>query len=92
MKDGHTKREHYIAAGVPEEEWGIPEFPIVLYDLWQWFLKLHGSRGSGLGPAPITEESIGWFFHTRRIAPQGWQLDAIRMLDRIALESMGEKG
>lgn len=75
---------------MPEEGINQAEFPDILYDLWHWFLRLNASRGGGMGPGPITEQDIGWFFRNRRIEPQGWQLDAIRMLDGIALGSMAE--
>jgi hypothetical protein len=92
-KDGVSLREtlevvERMTGRMPEEGINSAEFPDLLYDLWQWFLKLNAGRSGGLGPTPIDEQNIGWFFHNRRITPQCWQLDAIRMLDSIALESL----
>lgn len=92
-KDGKSLRETLevvarMTGRMPEEGANPVEFPDLLYDLWHWFLKLNAKRGGGMGPAPISEQDIGWFFRNRNIKPQGWQLDAIQMLDGIALESM----
>lgn len=89
MKDGKTKREHYIAAGVPVEDWGLPEFPDLLFDLWHWFLELHSDRCGGMG-GPITHLIIDAFCRVRGIRLQGWEIDGIRMLDNIALEGAKE--
>jgi hypothetical protein len=90
-KDGKSLREtlevvERMTGNMPQEGINPVEFPDLLYDLWNWFLKLSTGRGGGMGPTPIDEQNIGWFFHNRRITPQCWQLDAIRMLDSIALE------
>lgn len=92
-KDGKSLREtlevvERMTGQMPEEGINPVEFPDLLYDLWHWFLRMNAGRCSGMGPAPITEQEIGWFFRNRKIAPEVWQLDAIRMLDGIALESM----
>jgi hypothetical protein len=72
---------------MPEEGINQVEFPVFLWDLWQWFLRLNASRDQGMGgPSRISEQSIGWFFHNRGMKPEQWQLDAIQLLDSVALE------
>lgn len=91
-KDGKSLRETLqvvarMTGRMPEEGINPVEFPDLVSSIWQWFLRLHAGRGRGFGPEPITEQEIGWFFHNRCIRPQMWQLDAIRELDNVALES-----
>lgn len=91
-KDGKSLRETLetvarMTGRMPEEGINPVEFPEVLAELWGWFLRLNAGRGGGFGTQPITEQGIGWFFHNRGIRPQMWQLDALRLLDRVALDS-----
>lgn len=67
------------------------EFPEALAHLWQWFLQLNSARQPGMGASPITYPDMQAFFSLYGIAPQGFELDAIRLLDSVALESMTEK-
>jgi hypothetical protein len=68
------------------------ELSPILSDLWYWFNGLHRARGQGLnGPDKITESEMGWYFHNRGIRPSSWHLDAIRVLDAIALQSLREQ-
>jgi hypothetical protein len=74
----------------PPELDEAPEFPEALYDEWHWFLSLNAARPAGLGASPLTESDIGWFFRNRRLAPEGWQIELIRRLDVIALQSVAK--
>ena len=85
QKDGSTRREHYIAAGIPESDWGLPDFPILLFDLWEWFLLLHADRCGGTG-GPITHVSMDAFCRLRGVRLSKWEMDAVLKLDSIALE------
>lgn len=76
---------------MPEEGINPVDFPEALAHLWQWFLQLNSARQSGMSASPITYPDMRAFFSLYGIAPQGWELDAIRLLDGIALESMSEK-
>lgn len=76
---------------MPEEGINPVEFPETAQSVWRWFLILNGKRQSGMaGPSPIPESEIGWFFRNRGITPQGWEIDAIDALDRVATEPTGE--
>lgn len=59
------------------------DFPEELDYLWSWFISLHNGRQQAMvGIAPITESDIGWFFFNRRIGQEGWEADAIKMIDK----------
>lgn len=76
---------------MPEEGANSVEFPDVLYDLWQWFLRLNATRPSGMAPSPISESEIRAFCLNRQMHLELWQLNAIRLLDAVALESTKEQ-
>lgn len=91
-KDGKSLREtlqavERMTGRMPPEGINPVEFPEFLSELWGWFTRLNAGRGRGFGMQPITEQEIGWFFHNRRIRPQLWQLDALRTLDLVSMES-----
>ena len=75
---------------MPEEGINPYDPPGVLYELWEWFLRLSRTRGRDATgqPQPLAEDQIGWFFHNRRLRVQEWELDVLRILDSLALESM----
>ena len=75
---------------MPEEGINPVEFPDVLYDLWNWFLDLHASRGAGMGPSPITQLDLFAYSQLHQVRFEQWQLSAIRQLDGIALNSARE--
>lgn len=57
--------------------------------LWTWFLILRAGQPLNLdAPAAISEAEIGWFFRNRSIVPDGWEPDAIRRIDRAAIEGL----
>lgn len=77
---------------MPEEGVNPVEFPFLMWELWEWFKRLDAGRQAGLsGANRIAEDSIGWFFMNRGIKPQQWQLDAIYILDSLAMERYREK-
>lgn len=60
--------------------------------LWAWFLTLRAGQPLNLdAPAAITEAEIGWFFRNRSIVPDGWEPDAIRWIDRSAIDGLCAK-
>jgi hypothetical protein len=70
----------------PPEAVNPCEFPVVLWDLWQHFLILNASRGAGMaGASPITQLDLFAYSQLHRVVFEGWMLEAIRRLDRIAL-------
>jgi len=73
---------------MPAEGINPVDFPNLLADEWGWFLSLNSSRQVGMAPSPISEIEIESFFRNRRLRPEIWQLDTIRALDRVALESI----
>lgn len=95
-KDGHSLRETLKVVEerkgfMPEEGVNPVEFPELLYDLWRWFLNLNSSRPSGMGSTPILESEIRAYYLNRSLTLHGWQLDAIRRLDAVAMNSSQEK-
>ncbi|MFZ6655939.1 phage tail assembly chaperone [Undibacterium sp. TJN19] len=66
--------------------------PIELEYLWHWFLDLHHSRGNnGMGPAVITFQDMQAWMQVTGRKPERFELDAIRALDRLYLESLNVK-
>ncbi len=60
------------------------EMPAHLWQLWGYFLQLQLSRPSDPttgADQPFTESEVGWFFKNRRLVPEVWELDALRLLD-----------
>lgn len=73
---------------MPEEGINPVEFPDLLYDLWRWFLDLNASRQVGMGGVgPITYLELQAYSAVQGIRMEGWEIAAIRSLDRVALES-----
>lgn len=78
---------------MPEEGINPVEFPEVGVQVWDWFIRLAAKRPQAIsGISLISESQIGWFFRNRGITPEGWELEAIEALDRLALKSAGEDG
>lgn len=72
-------------AELVEIESSVPDSPVFLYDLWEWFLTLNNTRARGFGASPITEQEIQAFCHNRGMRLSLFEIDAIRTLDRIAM-------
>jgi hypothetical protein len=80
----HSKREHYIAAGIPREQWGLPDPPEGLLYLWGYFLKLSNRRQSGMGVNPITYTELDGFMRLSKVSLEAWEVDLIFALDDVA--------
>lgn len=78
MKDGHTKREHLRAAGVPVSQWGVPPLPGALAHVWHWYCDLSRGRGQ---EGVITWPAIEAYCRLMRLAPTPFELRALGDLD-----------
>lgn len=68
------------------------EFPEILSDLWGHFQNLHRCRGDGMaGALGVTYLDIQAYCQLKQIRFEGWELDAIRFLDIVFLNSQNEK-
>jgi hypothetical protein len=66
--------------------------PDSLYYVWDWFIKLHNTRQSGMAASPINYQEILAFCVLYQIKMQEWELDLLKLLDRVALtESQKDK-
>ena len=63
----------------------IPEFPIEVGYVWDWFVSLTYTRQAGFGASPITEQEIDAFCRNRRLRMSVIEIEAVRELDRIHL-------
>lgn len=70
----------------PKELINPVEFPVLVGDVWDWFISLDSTRQNGMERQRISEVETGWFFINRRIKPETWQLDLIRKLDAVSFE------
>lgn len=94
-KDGKTLREtlevvaRMKGGAIPQEGINPVEFPDELGHVWRWFLDLNASRQpSGMGGiCAITYPDMLSYFSLRREHPTQWEMDLIKRLDGIALES-----
>ena len=78
---------------MPEEGINPETLPEVCASAWNWFLRLSGTRQSGMsGPLPISNTEMLAFFELEGCRPEYWEMSAIRRLDAVALESFGEAG
>lgn len=91
-KDGHTRREHMLAAGYSEDELIKSELPAVFFDLWNHFLRLHYTRGSnGFSAMPITYTEIKSYIELNSVEFESWHVSIIKRLDAIALNKLSER-
>lgn len=90
MKDGCTRREHYIAAGVPQSDWGLPDFPEGMEHIWHWFNRLHRRRNVGMAECALSSVEYLSFFVLEGASPDAWEINALERLDMIAMESARE--
>lgn len=68
------------------------EFPEILSDLWDHFQNLHRCRGVGMsGALGVTYLDIQAYSQLKQLRFEGWELDAIRFLDIVFLNSQNEK-
>jgi len=71
---------------IPPELPNQVKFPVLVGDVWDWFISLDSTRQNGMERQRISESEAGWFFINRRIKPEVWQLDLIRRLDAVSFE------
>ena len=76
---------------MPDEGVNPYEFPEVLYDLYGWFKDLSRARGVGMAAMGITYLDIQAYSQLKQIRFDDWELEAIRYLDIIFLNSQNEK-
>lgn len=75
---------------MPQEGINPVELPVEVAHVWGWFLHLNAKRQPAIsGVAPISELEISLFLANRGISLEGWELDAIEALDRVARDSVG---
>lgn len=91
-KDGVSLREtlqtvERMTGRMPAEGINPATIPEIAQHVWAWFLMLNACRQSGMGPSPISHSEMLAFFTLEGIMPEGWELQAIRALDNVALES-----
>ena len=69
-----------------------PDVPWAGRRIWGLFLRLHEARcGGGLGPAPITYESMEAFSAITGERLRPWEIEIIRALDREWLKGVAAK-
>jgi hypothetical protein len=73
---------------MPEEGINQVTFPAEVAHIWAWFTRLDAARQPAFaGLSPITYEAMAAFFTLQGIKPQPWEVDAIKALDRVAVDS-----
>jgi hypothetical protein len=70
----------------PKELINPEEFPVLVSDVWGWFIRLDSARQAGMDRQHISEVEVGAFFRNRQLKPELWQLDLIRQLDAASFE------
>lgn len=72
----------------PELE-SLPVLPFCVAYLWEWFCDLSRGRGRDAAgaPLPIDWSAIWAFFDLLKIAPLGWEIRGIILLDDAYLDS-----
>lgn len=89
LPDGHTRRDHYQALARQGKR--VPELhpqplPAACAGVWSIFCELDAERPPGAGgPGPITSGQLLDWQRLHGIDLSGWELDAIRRLDRLRL-------
>ncbi len=77
---------------MPQEGINPIELPPEADHVWLWFLDLNAARQSGLnGGMPLSHAELVAFFWLERITPSGWELQALRALDRVAFAPVADK-
>lgn len=80
-----TVRENYEAAKIPREQWGYPEFPLMLAYLWDIFVALCATRSAGMQANAITYTEMLSYSTLHNITLTQFDISAIQQLDAIAL-------
>ncbi len=78
----HLQQVQQVTAA-PVAELITPPPPVSLVYLLHWFVELQAGRQSGFGgPQPITWADLAAWARLARVAPQAWELQALRRLDQ----------
>ena len=89
LPDGHTRREHYQAlarSGRHVPELHPAPLPAACAGVWAFFCELDAERQQGAGgPSPIGSGQLLDWQRLHGIALSGWEIEAIRQLDRLRL-------
>lgn len=60
-------------------------------EYWNWFLRLHTRRPSGMGMSAIPYSEMKAFFELLGIDPDPCDIEVIEILDRVALNIISEQ-
>ena len=73
------------------DELDVPPVPLAASALWDTFLTLCASRGSGgFSPAPLTQADLWHWQRNQRVRLTAWELDTLQAMDRAALSTQSE--
>lgn len=73
---------------MPQQLADLPDLPELGMHVWNYFLELHGERGSsGMGVSKITSSGIIDWQQIEGIRLKHWEIRAIRLLDNLWMES-----
>ncbi len=90
-----TERDHLQAharvTGETPPELRLPPLPGGCGLLWEVFLQLHGARGGGMGPAPISMSDLLAYQQLYCVEFNPWELDTLHELDQVALTAASEQ-
>lgn len=67
------------------------ELPEAALYVWRWFIDLNNSRQSGMGVNPISYQEMNSYFSLHNLVPESWEIDAVKMLDGIALKHYSDQ-
>lgn len=70
---------------MPLEDWGYPEFPQAMSQIWEHYINLSNTRQSGMGMNPITYLEIQSYEVLMQVKLSVFEVKAIKKLDLIAL-------
>lgn len=94
--DGRSLREHLESVerqtGKTPAKLIGPELDVSGAHIWEWFLDLHGTRGSnGFGPSSISySEILAWSFLTQQ-RPTPWEISVLKRLDDVFLRHAADE-
>lgn len=84
-------RDIYQQTGVLAAELSeLPAVPLEVSHLWTWFCELGAARQVGMDANAISWSDMHAYFALKRIAPEPWELDAIRALDDAYMRSRSD--
>jgi hypothetical protein len=75
---------------VPVEDWGYPDFPQAMSEIWEHYINLANSRQSGMGMNPISYLEIQAYESLMQVKLSVFEVKAIKKLDLIALTETKE--